>query len=178
LVNLISEVRVSACVGVAPQTACDVFYVYPVSSAGGVQLLKAGGDEQYLTPDEAFLPVKVRLSDSNTPPNSVSGVAVHFHVAVFRAQSAPSLQQAGEVVTGHRGQPVALATSDVTVSSDGWGTAGYTPEISGGWGAVRIDIQASAGGQTVSFTLHMLGTGGQNLSRKPSLSGRRLFDPE
>ena len=33
--NLASEVRVSACVGVAPQTACDIFYVYPVSAASG-----------------------------------------------------------------------------------------------------------------------------------------------
>lgn len=173
LVNLMSEVRVSACVGVAPQTACDIFYVYPVSSVGGVQLLKAGGDEQYLTPGETFLPVKVRLSDSNTPPNSISGVAVHFHVAVFRAQSAPSLQQAGEVVTGRGGQPVALYTSDVTVSSDGWGQAGYTPQIPDAWGAVRIDIQVTAGGQTVSFTLHTLGSGGSHTSTKPMPLRRR-----
>ena len=156
--NLASETRVSACVGVAPQTACDIFYVYPVSGPGGVQLFKAGGDGQYVPAGQVFAPVSVRVSDKNTPPNSVSGMAVHFHVSVFRDQGSNSLQQAGEVVTGHRSQPVPMSSSDVTVYSDGWGQASFTPQIAAAWGAVRIDIQASiAGGQTVSFTLHTLG---------------------
>jgi hypothetical protein len=167
--NLASEVRVSACVGVAPQTACDIFYVYPVSATGGVQLLKAGGDEQYLPPGQAFAPVRVRVSDNNVPPNPVSGVAVRFQIAVYRDQGSSSLQQAGEVVTGHRTQPVAISSSDVTVYSDGWGQASYTPEVAAAWGAVRIDVQASiAGGQTVSFTLHTLG------AMPPNGSDRRM----
>ncbi len=167
--NLASEVRVSACVGVAPQTACDIFYVYPVGAGGGVQLLKAGGDEQYLPVGQMFAPVRVRVSDNNVPPNSVAGVAVHFHIAVFRDQGSRSLQQAGEVVTGHRAQPVAISSSDVTVYSDGWGQASYTPEIAAAWGAVRIDIQASiAGGQTVLFTLHTLGSTTPNGSADPT----------
>jgi hypothetical protein len=119
--NLASEVRVSACVGVAPQTACDIFYVYPVSAAGGVQLLKAGGDQQYAPAGQIFAPVRVRLSDKNVPPNSVFGRAVHFHIAVSRDQGSGTLQQAGEVVTGHRSQPIVISSSDVTVYSDGWG---------------------------------------------------------
>ncbi len=165
--NLASEVRVSACVGVAPQTACDIFYVYPVGAAGGVQLLKAGGDEQYVPAGQGFAPVRVRVSDNNVPPNSVAGMAVRFHIAVFRDQGSSSPQQAGEVVTGHRSQPVAISSADVTVYSDGWGQASYTPEIAVARGAVRIDIQASiAGGQTVSFTLHTLGGTTPNGSRK------------
>ncbi|MFI5111223.1 MAG: IPT/TIG domain-containing protein [Terriglobales bacterium] len=169
--NLASEVRVSACVGVAPQTACDIFYVYPVSAAGGVQLLKAGGDEQYLPPGQVFAPVRVRVSDNNVPPNPVSGMAVRFQSAVYRDQGSSSLQQAGEVVTGHRTQLVAISSADVTVYSDGWGQASYTPEIAAAWGAVRIDIQASiAGGQTVSFTLHTLGgTTPSGSSERPPL---------
>ncbi|MBZ5510419.1 MAG: hypothetical protein LAN70_04540 [Acidobacteriia bacterium] len=154
--NLASEVRVSACVGVAPQTACDIFYVYPV---GGAQLLKAGGDEQYLPVGQIFAPVRVRVSDNNVPPNSVAGMAVHFYIAVYRDPGSGSVQQAGEVVTGHRAQPIVISSADVTVDSDGWGQASYTPEIAAAWGAVQVDIQASiANGQTVSFTLHTLGS--------------------
>jgi hypothetical protein len=175
--NLASEIRVSACVGVAPQTACDIFYVYPVSAAGGVQLLKAGGDEQYVPAGQVFAPVRVRVSDNNLPPNPVSGMAVRFQSAVYRDPGSNSLQQAGEVVTGHRTQPVAISSADVTVYSDGWGQASYTPEIAAAWGAVRIDIQASiAGGQTVSFTLHTLGGTGSNApsERRPSRNPRQF----
>jgi hypothetical protein len=110
--NLASEVRVSAWVGVAPQTACDIFYVYPVGAVGGAQLFKAGGDEQYVTAGQVFAPVRVRVSDYNVPPNSVSGVAVGFHIGVYRDQDSGSLQQAGEAVTGHRSQPIAISNSD------------------------------------------------------------------
>jgi hypothetical protein len=174
--NLASEVRVSACVGVAPQTACDIFYVYPV---GGAQLLKAGGDQQYMPVGQLFAPVRVRMSDNNVPPNSVAGMAVHFHIAVYRDQGSRSLQQAGEVVTGRRAQPVAISSADLTVYSDGWGQASYTPEIAAAWGAVRVDIQASiAGGQTVSFTLYTLGgttPSGSRTPRRPK--GWQSIDP-
>jgi hypothetical protein len=167
--NLASEVRVSACVGVAPQTACDIFYVYPV---GGAQLLKAGGDEQYVPVGQMFAPVRVRVSDNNVPPNSVAGMAVHFHIAVYRDPGSGSVQQAGEVVTGHRAQPIVISSADVTVYSDGWGQASYTPEIAAAWGAVQVDIQASiAGGQTVSFTLHTLA------AMPPNGSERRTSRP-
>jgi hypothetical protein len=175
LTNLASEVRVSACVGAAPQTACDIFYVYPVGAAGGVQLFKAGGDEQALPAGHAFAPVRIRVSDNNVPPNSVSGMAVHFHIAVFREQGSRSLQQVGEVVTGHSPQPVALSSADLTVYSDGWGQASYAPEIAAAWGAVRIDIQASiAGGPAVSFTLHTLGGTESNASSERGPSRREV----
>ena len=154
VMNLASEVRVSACVGVAPQTSCDIFYVYPVSAAGGVQLLKTGGDNQYLPIGEVFSPVTIRVSDTNLPPNSVSGMAVQFHMTVIRDQAASTMQQAGEVVTEHRPQPVVISTSDVTVYSDPWGLVSFIPDIAAAWGTVRVDIAASAAGQTLTFTLH------------------------
>jgi hypothetical protein len=156
VMNLAAEVRVSACVGVAPQTACDIFYVYPVSAAGGVQLLKAGGDQQYATPEEQFAPVTVRVLNTNVPPNSVAGLPVRFQITTFRAQDGGLVQPSGEVITAHRAQPVVLSTSEVTVYSDGWGQASITPEFSTTQGSLRLDIQASISGQTVSFTLHTL----------------------
>jgi hypothetical protein len=137
--NLASEVRVSACVGVAPQTACDIFYVYPVSATGGVQLLKAGGDQQYAPAGQIFAPVRVRLSDKNVPPK-------RHPAAGGRSRHRASL----------------AANRDFQFGCDRlfrrMGPASCAPAIDAAWGAVRVDIQASiAGGQTVSFTLHTLG---------------------
>ena len=140
----------------------------------GQQLLKAGGDEQNLPAGQAFAPVRVRVADKNVPPNSVSGIAVRFHIAVYRDQDSGSPQPAGDAVTGQRSQPVAVSSSDVTVYSDGSGQASYTPQIAAAWGAVRIDIQASiAGGQTVSFTLHTLGGHCRRTSRRSTIARRR-----
>jgi hypothetical protein len=75
---------------------------------------------------------------------------------VYRAQDSSAPQLAGEVMTGHRSQPVVISTSDMTIYSDGWGQAGFAPQVLATWGAVRLEIQASAGGQTVNFTLHTL----------------------
>jgi hypothetical protein len=168
LVNFTAEVQVSACVGVSPNIACDIFYVRPVVVSGGVQMLESGGDGQYVFNDGDFSPVVVRVFDRSTPPNSVSGAPVHFHVDVYRVLSS-TVQQAGEVLTGYNSQRIAIATSDVTAYSDGWGVASYTPQILASWGVVRIDIKASIVTESVRFTLHTLGTtpagGGDSLRR-------------
>jgi hypothetical protein len=167
--NLASEVRISACVGVAPQTACDIFYVYPVSSTGGAQLFKAGGDEQYVAAGQRFAPVTVRVLDSNLPPNTLSGIPVFFRLTAYREPGSGASQAAGEVVTGQHAQPVVLASSDSTVYSDGWGQASLTPQFPASWGALRIDVQASIpSGQTVTFMLHTLGGAGSPSERQLS----------
>jgi hypothetical protein len=159
VVNLTSEVRVSACVGTSPQIACDTFYVYPVSAAGGVQLLKGSGDQQYAGEGEQFSPVTVRVFDRNVPPNPVSGLAISFHVTAYRAQGSASSQQAGEVVTNHNAQSVALSSYDTTVYSDGWGNASIAPQFPAEWGSLRVEVQASISGQAVRFRLHTLPPG-------------------
>ncbi|MBZ5569078.1 MAG: hypothetical protein LAN64_14660 [Acidobacteriia bacterium] len=169
--SLASEVRISACVGSAPETACDIFYVYPVSAPGGAQLFKAGGDGQYVAAGQRFAPVSVRVLDTNVVPNTLSGVAVRFRLTAYREQAGDSSQTAGEIVTGQHAQPVVLSSSDTTVYSDGWGQASLIPQFPAFRGALRIDIQASIpSGQTVTFTLHTLGdsssTGERHVSPK------------
>jgi hypothetical protein len=159
VVNLTSEVRVSACVGASPQIACDTFYVYPVSAAGGVQLVKGAGDQQYAGEGQQFLPVTVRVFDRNVPPNPVSGFAVRFHVTAYREQGSASSRQAGEVVTSHNAQSVALSSYDATVYSDGWGNASVAPQFPADWGTLRVEVQVSTSGQAVRFTLHTLPPG-------------------
>ena len=167
--NLASETRISACVGVAPQTQCDIFYVYPVSATGGTQLFKAGGDEQYVVAGDMFAPVNVRVFDTNAVPNTLAGVAVRFRLTVSREQADGSPQTAGETVTGHRAQPVVLSSSDTTIYSDGWGQASLTTQFPASWGALRIDIQASIpSGQAVTFTLHTLGGSSSTDERRAS----------
>ncbi|MGI9104436.1 MAG: Ig-like domain-containing protein [Terriglobales bacterium] len=154
--NLASEVRISACVGVAPQTACDIFYVYPVA-ATGVQLLKAGGDGQYAIAGQNLAPVSVRVTDLSQPPNFVSGVPVEFVATAYRVHSDAARATDGEVVTGHYAQPVIVSTSTTTVYTNGWGEAPLTPQFPAGSTGLRIEIQASiTSSAPVTFTLHTL----------------------
>ena len=58
----------------------------------------------------------------------------------------------GEVVTGHNGSVIVVATEEVTVNTNGWGLASYTPHVSGS--GLTIDILATTGSSAVTFTLH------------------------
>ncbi len=171
--NVGSEVRVSACVGAAPATQCDIFYLYAVNSSAGTQLLKAGGDEQYVTAGDRFAPVSVRVFDLNQPPNTLAGVAVTFRITAFRASGGSATRQTGEVITGHRSQPAVLSSSETVVYSDGWGQAFVAPQFPAAWGAIEVQILASIpSGQTVTFTLHSLPAPGATGNTKPMRTHR------
>jgi hypothetical protein len=149
--NMTSEVRVSACVGVAPQIACDVFYIYAVSTISGTRLIKSGGDEQYVTPGATFLPVTVRMSDLSDPPNVVAGVPLNFHMVAYRAAQC-SRKVVGEVVSSRCPAAVAIASEDVTAYTNGWGLASYVPKVSGS--GLIVQITASSGNASIEFALH------------------------
>ena len=154
VVNLSSEVRVAACVGVSPQTACDIFYLYAVENSG-VHLLKTAGDEEWANPGQAFAPVAVRVLDEAQPPNAVAGMPVVFRVTALQTQSDAVRTLSGEVLTGRYPQPVVLANSETVVNSDGWGEARLAPQFPAEWGAIVVSVEASvAGGVAVTFTLH------------------------
>jgi hypothetical protein len=149
--NMSGEVRVSACVGVAPQTSCDIFYVYAVSTSGGTKLVKAGGDDQYVVARREFLPVSVRMTALGDPPNAVSGATVKFQMVAYKQTESTRIVN-GEVVSGHYPSVVAIASEEVTANTDGWGLASYTPRVSEA-GAL-IQVQATSGTGSVEFTLH------------------------
>ena len=156
IANMTGEIRVSACVGVAPQTACDIFYVYAVTATGGTQLIKSGGDQQWVVPTRGFLPASVRAVDRSEPPNVVAGVPVKFRMTAYKpAQS--DRTKSGEVVSGHNGSVVTVASEEVTVFTNGWGMASYSPRITGS--ALLVEVRASYGGSEVTFTLHTWETG-------------------
>ena len=170
VINLASEVRVSACVGVWPQpTACDIFYLYPVENTG-VHLLKTAGDQQWVNPGQQFAPLTVRVLDASQPPNTVAGMPVLFRVTALQPQSDSGRTLMGEVLTGHYAQPVVLANSEMVVNSDGWGEARVAPQFPAEWGSIVVNVEASlAGGDPVTFTLHTWpeAVGGPPLSRPP-----------
>jgi hypothetical protein len=170
IASMTSEIRVSTCIGVAPQMACDIFYIYPVAATGGMRLIKSGGDGQYVVPGRLFLPVSVRASDLSDPPNVVAGVPVKFSMVAYKpAQSDRTVS--GEVVTGHYGEPVVVASEAVTVNTNGWGLASYVPRVTGS--GLTIEIRASNGGSDVTFTLHTWETGSPATMLERSVRGTR-----
>lgn len=149
--NMSSEIRVSACVGVAPQTACDVFYIYAVSLTGGTRMIKTSGDDQYATPAGEFLPVSVRLNDMSDPPNVVAGAPVKFRLLAYKpAISSRTIR--GEAISGHYGATVVVATEEATFFTNAWGVASYTPHVSGS--GLMVEVQATSGAAAANFSLH------------------------
>lgn len=151
IANMDSEIRVSACVGVAPQTACDVFYVYAVTMTGGTRLVKTSGDEQYVSPATLFLPVGIRLNDLSDPPNTVAGAPVTFRMVAYK-NSNSSRTLTGEVLSGHHSGQVAVASQQVTINTNAWGEARYTPNVRGA--GLLVTVQVLSGASSVDFTLH------------------------
>lgn len=149
--NMTGEVRVSACVGVAPQTACDIFYIYAVATTTGTRLIKSRGDQQWVAPTIHFLPVTVRVTDLAEPPSLVAGVPVKFYMAAYRPATS-DCTTSGETVTCNHGSPVVVASEEVSVNTNGWGLASYTPQVTGS--GLTIEIRASSGNSEVTFTLH------------------------
>jgi hypothetical protein len=167
IANMTSEVRLSACVGVPPQTACDIFYVYAVAAAA-TRLENAGGDAQWVAPGKPFAPLTVRVTDAGSPPQMVAGAAVSFHATAYQEQDAAPRAMRGEVTFGRNPQVIALGSADARVNTNGWGLASFTPSFPQIAGAAVIEIVASAGGQQITFTLHtwpgMLGTSSAHAS--------------
>ena len=150
IANMTGEIRVSACVGVSPQTACDIFYVYAVTTSG-TRLIKTRGDQQWIVPTGSFLPVTVRASDMSDPPSFVAGVPVKFSMVAYKPGTT-ECTTSGETVTCSHGATVVMASEAVTVSTNGWGLASYTPRVTGS--GLTVEIRASSGGSEVTFTLH------------------------
>jgi hypothetical protein len=172
--NMDSEIRVSACVGVAPQTACDVFYLYAVPAASGTVLVQASGDEQYASATGSFLPVTVRLSDLSDPPNLVAGAPVTFHMVAYQsAGSSRTLN--GEVLSGHYAHSVVVASEEATFYTNGWGLASYTPHVSGS--GLIVEVHVVSGASSATFTLHTWQSGSPMTIQKSVPSSVDFTEP-
>src|SRR6185437_5441252 len=91
---------------------------------------------------QSLQPVILRVVDTASPPNVLTGIPVTINGAVFAAIRPDCAQDTGICQPA---MPHALATFSATLTSDANGLVSYTPAILSAWGAVNIGITATAG---------------------------------
>jgi hypothetical protein len=152
LSSVATEVHASACVmpGAVP---CSNFYVY-VLPAGELRLHYVAGEHQIINTAQAFSPVKLRVTDSASPPNPVQMAPVTVLSAVLRWQPTsvssgpnPPLPPA----------PVVLSSAQRVDYSDSSGLVSVLPSADARFGAVVVEMIAFAGtGLPLQFELQRL----------------------
>jgi len=139
--KLVSGVQLSVCV--APvNNPCQTISVQAV--APSLLNLQAVAGEGQMVSGLAFQPLRVRVTDSSTPPNPVLGANVLFQYTVLRPGNNPGSVPSGPSADP-AGMPVILSVSQTAVQSDANGLASFTPSIGSFSGPLEISIQVSAG---------------------------------
>ena len=138
-----AEVRASACV--MPNAApCSTFYIYAVP-ASALRLQYLGGEQQIINTAQTFSAVRLRVTDSSSPPNAVRTAPVAVLSAVLRWQAAPGSTSVNPPLPP---APVVLSSAQRVVYSDATGVVSITPAADARFGAVVVKMIAWAGGGT------------------------------
>ncbi|MGC2472935.1 MAG: hypothetical protein WA485_01260, partial [Candidatus Sulfotelmatobacter sp.] len=147
-VNAVSAaLRVSACV--APSNSpCSLFYANVVPLA--LQVLEPISGGVQISTGQAFQPVIVRVTDSSSPPDSIMAAPVNFFMTVLR-NGKGSVGNDGNPV-----QPVILAVSQTSASTDMNGLANIVPSASGFGAPVEVDVSVTAGNSALDYPLQVL----------------------
>jgi hypothetical protein len=141
LTNFAVNVQITACV--APgNNPCQTIYGNPVALAM-LNLQAVSGAGQVVT-GTVFQPLKVRVTDSSTPPNPVLAASVLFQSTVL-APAGNNLMPPGDPTVSQTGMSVILSASQSTVESDVNGMAKFVPTVGSFTGPLEIEIQVSAG---------------------------------
>jgi len=142
LTNFTANVQLTACV--APgNNPCQTFYGNAVAAAM-MNLQAVAGAGQVVT-GTAFQPLRVRVTDSSTPPNPVLGASVLFQSTVLRPLGNNLTLTPGDPTVTQTGMPVILSVSQSTAQSDANGLASFAPSVGSLTGPLEIEIQVSAG---------------------------------
>ena len=142
LTNFTANVQLTACV--APgNNPCQTFYGNAVAAAM-MNLQAVAGAGQVIT-GTAFQPLRVRVTDSSTPPNPVLGASVLFQSTVLRPLGNNLTLTPGDPTVTQTGMPVILSVSQSTAQSDANGLASFAPSVGSLTGPLEIEIQVSAG---------------------------------
>ena len=152
LSSLTAEVHASACVmpNVAP---CTTFYVYAVP-ASALRLQHLAGGQQIINTAQAFSALRLRVTDSSSPPNPVRMAPVAVLSAVLRWQS-PPIYSGGNPPPPSA--PVVLSSAQRVAYSDGNGVISLLPSADARFGAVSVKMIAWAGsGLPLQFELQRL----------------------
>ena len=158
--------RVSACV--APSNSpCSLFYANVVPLAQQVLEPISGGGQ--ISTGQAFQPVIVRVTDSSSPPDSIMAAPVKFFMTVLR-NGKGSVGNDGNPV-----QPVILAVSQTSASTDMNGLANIVPSASGFGAPVDVDVSVTAGNSALDYPLQVLQppVEPEHCFRKPNPTGER-----
>lgn len=135
--NFTASASVNACMA----TTCAQFSIFPIA-ANAVALQTISGDAQMIAVGQSPQPVILRVVDTATPPNVLTGVPVTITGAVFAASRPDCALDTGIC---RPAMPHALATFSATLTSDANGLVSYTPALQAGWGAVNVGMTATAG---------------------------------
>ncbi len=155
IAGLSSEVDGSACVTSGTTTNCQNFAIFAVVPSA-LQVQAVSGATQEIQLGQSFQPVVVRVTDSSTPPNSVSGAAVTFQSVLGRALNNEPVVWIGDLGITQNPMPVILGSSQSSVITDSNGLATLQPSTNGIQGPLLILGTASAGSNSQSFTLQSL----------------------
>ena len=177
--QLAGDVQGTVCV--APGNApCQTFYVIQVLPSA-IKLQPVSGSFQTIRVGQAFQPISVRVTNSATPPNPVTGVPVSFQSMIFLPDAdEPVETSGGDDGSSQHAMKVLLGSSLTTPVSDRNGLV-TLPVTTGGFSRpLEVEITASAGTATpLQFELPMLPAitptpgGSTGRARRPAaVSGR------
>ncbi len=142
LTNFTANVQLSACVAQG-NSPCQNISANAVTAAK-VNLQAVAGAGQVVT-GTSFQPLKVRATDSSTPPNPVLGARVLFQSTVLRPMGNDLIPAPGNPSVTQTGMPVILSASQTPVQSDVNGLASFVPSVGSFTGPLEIEIEVSAG---------------------------------
>lgn len=150
--QLTATVQLTACV--APGNApCQTIYVNPVALANLI-LWPVSGSGQVST-GQAFQPVVVRVTDSASPPNSVTAATVLFLTIVMRGTSSGG--GTGTTNPANASMPTILQVNSSTALTDSNGLANIVPSAGGFSAPLEVDVGVAAGtSATLDYPLQVL----------------------
>ncbi len=150
--QLTATVQLTACV--APGNApCQTIYVNPVSLANLI-LWPVSGSGQVST-GQAFQPVVVRVTDSASPPNSVTAATVLFLTTIMRGTSSGGGN--GTTNPANAAMPTILQVNSSTGLTDSNGLANIVPSAGGFSAPLEVDLGVAAGtSATLDYPLQLL----------------------
>jgi IPT/TIG domain len=153
--GLSGEVDGSACATSGSTTNCQNFAIFAVApSAFQVQLIS--GSPQEIPVGQSFQPVIVRVTDSSSPPNPVSGAAVTFQSVIGRALNNEPVIWIGDLGITQNPMPVLLGSSQASVITDSNGLATLQPSTNSIQGPLLILGTATIGSVSQPFMLQSL----------------------
>ena len=122
-----------------------------------MKLQPVSGGSQTILVGQAFQPITVRITNSATPANPVTGVAVTFQSLTFLPDSDVPVETGGDGGTGQFPMNVLLASSQSAAVTDMNGLASFQPSTGSLMRPLEIEVMAStSGGGLLQYELPVL----------------------